>query len=258
MRGKRPPLHDGSRDAKILDPSAGAGSENGFVDAHIVELARVPNVRQVVRNGDQRLNFRNVEFDDATVIGVGVGGEGCPSTIGGALRKVMRRDLVGLDVAGLGAEIDHHVAQDQPLAYRQLRRERPGKFHAEIWRRVLAVNLDGTFYVTRAFLPELTAASGRVINIASIAGREGTPLLAAYCAAKHGVVGLTRALAEELRTAKVSVNAICPGSVDTAMLREGLPGASADMSPDDIARTALFLAHAAPSALTGACIDVYG
>lgn len=130
------------------------------------------------------------------------------------------------------------------------------------WRRVMAVNLDGTFYVTRAFLTDLTRAGGRVINIASISGREGTALLAAYCAAKHGVVGLTRALAEELRAAKVSVNAICPGSVDTAMLREGLPGAKPDMSPDDIAATALFLAmpppHGAPDALTGSCIDVFG
>ena len=83
-------------------------------------------------------------------------------------------------------------------------------------------------------------------------------MLAAYCAAKHAVVGFTRALAEELRTAKVCVNAICPGSVDTAMLREGLPDAKPDMSPDDIARTALFLAAGAPAALTGACIDVYG
>jgi 2-hydroxycyclohexanecarboxyl-CoA dehydrogenase len=128
----------------------------------------------------------------------------------------------------------------------------------EDWRRILAVNLDGTFYVTRAFLPDLVRAGGRVINISSIAGRQGTAQLAAYCAAKHGVVGLTRALAEELRAAKVSVNAICPGSVDTGMLREGMPGASPDMTPDDIARTALFLAHAAPAALTGACIDVYG
>lgn len=126
------------------------------------------------------------------------------------------------------------------------------------WRRVQAINVDGTFYVTRAFLPDLTRARGRVINIASRAGREGTAFLAAYCAAKHAVVGLTRALAEELRAAKVCVNAICPGSVDTAMLREGLPEASPDMTPDDIARTALFLADAAPPALTGACIDVYG
>jgi len=126
------------------------------------------------------------------------------------------------------------------------------------WRSVIAINLDGTFFVTRAFLADLTRAGGRIINIASRAGREGTPLLASYCAAKHGVVGLTRALAEELRAAKVSVNAICPGSVDTAMLREGLPEAKPDMTPDDIARTALWLACEAPPALTGSCIDVYG
>ena len=126
------------------------------------------------------------------------------------------------------------------------------------WRRVVGVNLDGTFFVTRAFGGDLIARGGRIINVASIAGRQGTPLLAAYCAAKHGVVGLTRALAEELRGAKVSVNAICPGSVDTEMLREGLPGAEPAMTPDDIARTALFLAAEAPMALTGACIDIFG
>ena len=128
----------------------------------------------------------------------------------------------------------------------------------EEWRRVIAVNLDGTFYVTRAFIPDLEHNAGRVINIASISGREGTSLLAAYCAAKHGVVGLTRALAEELRAAKVSVNAICPGSVDTAMLREGMPGARPDMTPDDIAKTAVWLADVAPAALTGSCIDIFG
>ena len=128
----------------------------------------------------------------------------------------------------------------------------------EEWRKVMAVNLDGTFFVTRAFIDDLERNMGRVINISSISGQQGTSLLAAYCAAKHGVIGLTRALAEELRAAKVSVNAICPGSVDTQMLREGMPGAKPDMSPDDIAKTALFLAHVAPPALTGACIEVYG
>lgn len=72
------------------------------------------------------------------------------------------------------------------------------------------------------------------------------------------VVGFTKALAEELRAGKVSVNAVCPGSVDTGMLQIGLPDARPDMSPDDIARTVLFLAHEAPAALTGACIDVFG
>jgi NAD(P)-dependent dehydrogenase (short-subunit alcohol dehydrogenase family) len=126
------------------------------------------------------------------------------------------------------------------------------------WRRVIAVNLDGTFHVCRALISDVARVGGRIINISSIAGREGTALLAPYCAAKHGVIGLTRALAEELRAAKVSVNAICPGSVDTAMLREGMPDGQPDMTPDDIARTVLFLATEAPDALTGACIDVYG
>jgi len=126
------------------------------------------------------------------------------------------------------------------------------------WRAVLSVNLDGAFYVSRAFGPDLIARQGRIINIASIAGRRGTAQLASYCAAKHGLVGLTRALAEELRGAKVTVNAICPGSVDTDMLRHGHPDATPDMSPDDIAMTALFLAATAPAALTGACIDVFG
>lgn len=137
-------------------------------------------------------------------------------------------------------------------------RKPTGELDDAEWRHVMAVNLDGTFYVTRAFLVDLTREGGRVINIASRAGREGTPMLAAYCAAKHGVVGLTRSLAEELRAAKVFVNAICPGSVDTAMLRKGLPDARPDMTPDDIARTALFLATDAPDALTGTCVDVFG
>jgi NAD(P)-dependent dehydrogenase (short-subunit alcohol dehydrogenase family) len=126
------------------------------------------------------------------------------------------------------------------------------------WRSLLSVNLDGTFYATRAFGPDLTARAGRIINIASIAGRQGTAMLAAYCASKHAVVGLTRALAEELRGAKVCVNAICPGSVDTDMLREGMPGARPAMTPDDIARTALFLAADAPAAMTGTCVDIFG
>jgi 3-oxoacyl-[acyl-carrier protein] reductase len=129
----------------------------------------------------------------------------------------------------------------------------------ETWSDVLASNLTGTFLVTQAFLPAMKARrNGRIINIASVAGRTGTPLLSAYCAAKHGVVGLTRSLAEEFRADGISVNAICPGSVDTEMLKQGMPGGTPKMSADEVARVALFLAALAPSALTGGCIDVFG
>jgi NAD(P)-dependent dehydrogenase (short-subunit alcohol dehydrogenase family) len=129
----------------------------------------------------------------------------------------------------------------------------------EGWNEVLAANLTGPFLVTQAFLGKMkTRGGGRVINLASISGRLGTAMLSAYCAAKHGVVGLTRALAEELRADGIAVNAICPGSVDTEMLAQGVPGAKPDMTPADVARVALFLAARAPLALTGACIDVFG
>lgn len=127
------------------------------------------------------------------------------------------------------------------------------------WNDVLATNLTGTFLVTQAFLAAMKARrQGRIINVASISGRLGTAMLSAYCAAKHGVVGLTRALAEELRPEGIVVNAICPGSVDTEMLAQGMPGAAAAMTAEDVARVALFLAAQAPWALTGACIDVFG
>jgi 3-oxoacyl-[acyl-carrier protein] reductase len=129
----------------------------------------------------------------------------------------------------------------------------------DAWHDVLAANLSGTFFVSQAFVPAMKARKrGRIINVASIAGHRGTAMLSAYCAAKHGVLGLTRALAEELRADGIAVNAICPGSVDTEMLQQGMPGAAPDMTPADVAAAALFLACDAPAALTGTCIDVFG
>jgi NAD(P)-dependent dehydrogenase (short-subunit alcohol dehydrogenase family) len=89
-----------------------------------------------------------------------------------------------------------------------------------LWRRMLDVNLTGTYLCTRAVLPGMRAAQfGRIVNIASVAGLDGMSHASAYCASKHGVVGLTRALAKELAREAISVNAVCPGYTDTGMAR---------------------------------------
>ncbi|HLK91149.1 MAG TPA: SDR family oxidoreductase [Polyangia bacterium] len=138
-------------------------------------------------------------------------------------------------------------------------RSRLEETSVESWDGVLDANLKGTFLVSRAFLAAMRARrSGRIVNVASISGRQGTAGLTAYCAAKHGVVGLTRALAEEVRADGIAVNAVCPGSVDTEMLKAGMPGARPDMSPADVAGVVVYLCAYAPPALTGSCVDVFG
>jgi NAD(P)-dependent dehydrogenase (short-subunit alcohol dehydrogenase family) len=92
------------------------------------------------------------------------------------------------------------------------------KVTPEIWRDMLAVNLDGMFHCCQAALPDLLAApAGRIVTIASMAGLHGFAYASPYIAAKHGAVGLTRALAAEYAQRNLRVNAVCPGFVDTEM-----------------------------------------
>ncbi len=93
----------------------------------------------------------------------------------------------------------------------------------ELWDRMLAVNLTGAYLCTREVLPAmLAAADGRVVNVASTAGLRGYQRMTAYCAAKHGLIGLTRALAVETAKRGVTVNAVCPGYTDTDMAKRAV------------------------------------
>ncbi len=88
----------------------------------------------------------------------------------------------------------------------------------ESWNRIMAVNATGTFLCTQAFLPAMVERGwGRVINVASVAGKVGGRYMAAYAASKHAALGFTRAVAAEVATTGVTVNAVCPGFVDTPM-----------------------------------------
>ena len=90
-----------------------------------------------------------------------------------------------------------------------------------LWQTMLAVNLTGTYNGIRAALPSMMERDfGRIVNVVSTAGLIGYPYVTAYCAAKHGVIGLTRALALEVAGRNITVNAVCPGYTDTDLVRE--------------------------------------
>jgi NAD(P)-dependent dehydrogenase (short-subunit alcohol dehydrogenase family) len=104
----------------------------------------------------------------------------------------------------------------------------------EKWRAILDVNLTGTWRVLRAALPFL-APGGRVVNLSSVTGRFGVAGMAAYATTKHGIIGLTRTLALELAPKKITVNAVCPGWVDTELGRSGIArmGKGMGKSPEE-------------------------
>lgn len=155
------------------------------------------------------------------------------------------------------------------------------EFPLEQWNRLLAVLLTGPFLCTKAVLPYMKRNQwGRVINIASIQGKIGSPFKAGYCSAKHGVLGLTKVVATEAAPHGVTVNAICPGFVDTPLVRNQIPSLALNMgcTPEEaierailskvpqhrlleaqeIGRFAAFLASEAAAGITGQALNIDG
>lgn len=149
-----------------------------------------------------------------------------------------------------------------------------------LWNRLLAVNLTGTFLCSRAVLPGMLRAGwGRIVNIASVAGLEGRGRITAYTAAKHGVVGFTRALAHEVAKQGITVNALCPTYVETEMTERAVAGLSAALGrsaeearqmlvrpiplgrlvrPEEVASLAAWLCSPEAAAVTGTAIPIAG
>jgi len=148
------------------------------------------------------------------------------------------------------------------------------------WLQVLNVNVAGTYHVTREVLRHMpTHGGGRIINISSVLGRFGVPAYTAYCTAKHGIIGFTRALALEVAGRGITVNAICPGWVETDMAALGMRETAAALGlspeafreqamaavpiqrilePQEIADLALYLASDASAGMTGQTINLCG
>jgi 3-hydroxybutyrate dehydrogenase len=150
----------------------------------------------------------------------------------------------------------------------------------ELWHRMLAMNLTSVYYVTKAVAPEMVERKwGRIVTVASIAGKVPSRYTAAYTASKHGVLGLMKAVALELATTGVTVNSVCPGYVDTPMTdaavaniiaRTGMSEADARafltstspqhrlVSPEEVARIVVFLASAESGGITGQSVNIDG
>lgn len=154
------------------------------------------------------------------------------------------------------------------------------KMDLNLWHQMLSVNLTGTMICTQAVLPAMLRSGwGRIVNIASTAGQTGYAYVTAYCAAKHGVLGLTKSLALELATKGITVNAVCPGFTETDLVRASIERVVAKtgrtheqamaefvntnpqgrlVQPEQVANAVMWLCGESADAVTGQAISVSG
>ena len=137
------------------------------------------------------------------------------------------------------------------------------------WNRVLAINLTGPFFMCRAVMPHMRSRGyGRIVNIASIAGKEGNPNMVAYSASKAAIIGLTKSVAKEVATEGICVNAVSPAVIRTKILDQLTPAQVSYMveripmkrtgQPEEVAAVVHFLSSRDCSFVTGQCYDVSG
>ncbi len=166
------------------------------------------------------------------------------------------REIGGIDILVNSAAI---TGPTVPLA----------EFPIDGWRKVMAINVDGTFFTNRAVVPLMQAQDyGRIVNIASIAGKEGNPNASAYSASKAAVIGMTKSLAKELAKSGITVNAVTPAAVRTPIFDQ-MPQTHIDFmlskipkarfgTVDEVASLVCWLASDECSFSTGAVFDVSG
>lgn len=237
----------------------GGGSGIGAAIAAALS-ARGARVTIMGRN-EKRLSAKARELD----VAYGTADVSHPASISSAFEQAVERyGRISILVNNAG------IAEARPFV----------KMDTELWNQMLGVNLSGVFHCTRAVIaPMLAAGDGRIVNIASTAAQKGYAYVSAYCAAKHGVLGLTRSLALEYATKGITVNAVCPGYTNTEIVTQSIDkivaatGRSKDealadlvksnpqgrlIEPGEVAEAVVWLCRQESSSITGQAISVAG